>query len=220
VVCWVESGSKPNGLCPFGVKNARGVSFSGGKRGGCGENIGGCGENVENSGEKCKFAGEKKLYHMAYHRKVLQRHMEQAIAAGALVGGKRKRPPDDEVVKLNDYKAAALLEGMDNFLRASMIRAGVLKAKIKGIVYRKKVYEQALHLYRSNVRKVLQKMSSKVLAAVALGATSGTLKAYHCMHSLEREISGNPSALPRATEVSEAVKLIWDKCNEDLDPAA
>ena len=63
VVCWVESGSKPNGLCPFGVKNARGVSFSGEKRGGCGENIGGCGEKVENSGEKCKFAGEKKLYH-------------------------------------------------------------------------------------------------------------------------------------------------------------
>ena len=63
MVFWVESGSKPNGLCPFGVKNARGVSFSGEKRGVCGENIGGCGEKVENSGEKCKFAGEKKLYH-------------------------------------------------------------------------------------------------------------------------------------------------------------
>ena len=63
VVCWAESGFKPNGLCRFGVKNARGVSFSGEKRGGCGENIGGCGEKVENSGEKCKFAGEKKLYH-------------------------------------------------------------------------------------------------------------------------------------------------------------
>ena len=63
VVCWAESGSKPNGLCRFGVKNARGVSFSGEKRGGCGENIRGCGEKVENSGEKCKFAGEKKMYH-------------------------------------------------------------------------------------------------------------------------------------------------------------
>jgi hypothetical protein len=51
-------------LCPFGVKNARGVSFSGEKRGGGGENIGVCGEKVENSGEKCKFAGEKKLYHL------------------------------------------------------------------------------------------------------------------------------------------------------------
>jgi hypothetical protein len=60
VVCWAESGSKPNGLCRFGVKNARGVSFSGEKRGVCGENRGGCGEKVENSGEKCKFAGEKK----------------------------------------------------------------------------------------------------------------------------------------------------------------
>jgi hypothetical protein len=40
-VCWAESGSKPNGLCRFGVKNARGVSFSGEKRWGCGENMGG-----------------------------------------------------------------------------------------------------------------------------------------------------------------------------------
>jgi hypothetical protein len=63
VVCWAESGFKPNGLCRFGVKNAREVSFSGEKRGGCGENVGGCGEKVENSGEKCKFAGEKKMYH-------------------------------------------------------------------------------------------------------------------------------------------------------------
>jgi hypothetical protein len=46
VVCWAESGCKPNGLCRFGVKNARGVSFSGEKRGGCGENVGGCGEKV------------------------------------------------------------------------------------------------------------------------------------------------------------------------------
>ena len=53
---------------------------------------------------------------MAYHRKVLHRHLEQAIDAGALVEGKRKRPPDKDVVKLNDYKAAALLEGMDNYL--------------------------------------------------------------------------------------------------------
>ena len=68
VVCWVESGSKPNGLCPFGVKNARGVSFSGEKRGGCGENIGGGGEKVEKSGEKCKFAGEKKMYHQVLVR--------------------------------------------------------------------------------------------------------------------------------------------------------
>jgi hypothetical protein len=51
-------------LCRFGVKNARGVSFSGENIGGCGENIGGCGEKVENSGEKCKFAGEKKMYHV------------------------------------------------------------------------------------------------------------------------------------------------------------
>ena len=57
VVC---SGSKQNGLCRIGVKNARGVSFSGEKRGGCGENREGCVEKVENSGEKCKFAGEKK----------------------------------------------------------------------------------------------------------------------------------------------------------------
>ncbi len=63
VVCWAESGSKPNVLCRFGVKNARRVSFSGEKRGGCGEKRGRCGQKVENSGEKCKFAGEKKLYH-------------------------------------------------------------------------------------------------------------------------------------------------------------
>ena len=61
VVCWAESGSKPNGLCRFGVKNTRGVSFSGEKRGGCGE-------KVENSGEKCKFAGEKKMYHIDLHK--------------------------------------------------------------------------------------------------------------------------------------------------------
>jgi hypothetical protein len=63
VVCWAESGSKQNGLCRFGVKNARGVSFSGENIGVCGNSIGGCGEKVENSGEKCKFAGEKKMYH-------------------------------------------------------------------------------------------------------------------------------------------------------------
>ena len=70
--------------------------------------------------------------------------MERAILAGGRVGGKRARPPDDDVVKLNDYKADALLEGMDNSLRAAMIRG--LTLLIKRIVYRKRVYEQGLRL--------------------------------------------------------------------------
>jgi hypothetical protein len=54
---------QPNGLCRFRVNNARGVSFSGEKRGICGENIGGGWRKSGKqslSGEKCKFAGEKK----------------------------------------------------------------------------------------------------------------------------------------------------------------
>ena len=58
----------------------------------------------------------------AYHHKILRHCMERAIEAGARVGGKRARPLEDDVVKLNDYKAAALLEGMDNSLRAAIIR--------------------------------------------------------------------------------------------------
>ena len=38
--------------------------------------------------------------------------MKRSIEAGARVGGKRARPPEDDVVKLNDYKAASLLQGM------------------------------------------------------------------------------------------------------------
>ena len=95
--------------------------------------------------------------------------MDRAIEAGALIGRKRERPSDTEVVKLNDYKAAALLAGMDNSLRAGMLRA--LKPRIWRIVHRKKVYEEALRLYRSKVREKRQKMSSKVRAAVILGAT-------------------------------------------------
>jgi hypothetical protein len=77
-----------NGLCRFGVKNARGVSFSGEKRGVCGENIGGCGEKVENSGKKCNFAGGKKMYHVSSPSKTAQ------AAAGAGAAG----APADMVV--------------------------------------------------------------------------------------------------------------------------
>lgn len=48
--------------------------------------------------------------------------MDCAIEAGVRVGGKRARPPKDDVVKLNCYKAVALLEGMDHSLRAAMFR--------------------------------------------------------------------------------------------------
>ena len=98
--------------------------------------------------------------------------MERAIEAGARVRGKRARPPEDDVVELNDYKAAALLEGMDSSLRAAMISG--LKPQIKRIVYRKRVYEQALRLYRDKARQKRQKITNKFLAAVALGATSGS----------------------------------------------
>jgi hypothetical protein len=32
-MCWAESGCEPNGLCRFRVKNARGLYFSGQKKG-------------------------------------------------------------------------------------------------------------------------------------------------------------------------------------------
>ena len=129
----------------------------------------------------------------SYHQRALKLHMDRAIDAGARVGGKRERPPDDDVVKLNDYKAAALLEGMDNSLRAAMTRG--LMPRIKGLIYRKKVYEKALRLYRSKVRAKRQKMSSKVMAAVTLGATSGSVRAFKSIRRLERVITGQPSAL-------------------------
>ena len=150
----------------------------------------------------------------SYHHKTLKQCMDSAIAAGARVGGKRARPPEDDVVKLNDYKAAALLEGMDNSLRAAMIRG--LKPRIKRIVYRKRVYEQALRLYRDKVCQKRQKITNKIRAAVALGATSGSLKAYKSIRALEREITGQPSAVPGPEAVAEAVRRIWDDCTTDL----
>ena len=133
-------------------------------------------------------------------------HIDRAIESGATVLGKRERPPEDDKVKLSDWKAAALLKGMDNSLRAGLLRQ--LKPRIKRQIYRKRVYEQALRLHRKIVRHKRQEMSNKIRSAVALGATSGTLKAYKSVSSIEWEIRGEASALPPASEV-EAVEHIW-----------
>ena len=123
---------------------------------------------------------------------------------------------EGDVVKLNDYKAAALIEGMDNSQKAAMIRG--LKQRIKRILCCKRVYEQALRLYRDNLKvcQKRQKITHKIRAAVALGATSGSLKAYKCIRALEREITGQPSAVPGSEAVAEAVKKIWNDCTTDL----
>ena len=98
-------------------------------------------------------------------------HIDRAIESGATVLGKRERPPEDDKVKLSDWKAAALLKGMDNSLRAGLLRQ--LKPRINRQIYRKRVYEQALRLHRKIVRHKRQKMSNKFRSTVALGATSG-----------------------------------------------
>ena len=53
-----------------------------------------------------------------YHRNVLQTYINRIIEAGASVPGKRERPPEDDRVRLSNWKAAVLLKGMDNSLKA------------------------------------------------------------------------------------------------------
>ena len=68
-----------------------------------------------------------------------------------------------------------------------MIRC--LKPRIQRLVRRKRLYEQALLLYRDKVRQKRQKITNKIRAAVALGATSGSPKVYktESICTLERD---------------------------------
>ena len=43
-----------------------------------------------------------------------------------------------------------------------------------------------------------------------------SLKAYESIRALEREITGQPSAIPGPEAVAEAVRRIWDDCTTDL----
>jgi hypothetical protein len=59
-------------------------------------------------------------------------------------------------------------------------------------------------------------MSHKIWAALAMGATSGSIKALTNFRQLERQITGAPSALPTPAEVSDGVKHIFDDCEKQI----
>ena len=69
------------------------------------------------------------------------------IEAGASVLGKREHPPgpEDDRIRLSDWKAAVRLKCMDNSLRACLLRQ--LKQRINRHIYRKRVHEQALRIH-------------------------------------------------------------------------
>jgi hypothetical protein len=79
VVCWAESGSKPNGLFRFSVKNTSCLSFSGEKRGGVAKERGGVAKKrktVEKSAnllakKKCIIGPEDQGTHLCLWNNVL-----------------------------------------------------------------------------------------------------------------------------------------------------
>ena len=86
-----------------------------------------------------------------------------------------------------------ILASADSSLKAGILRT--LKARIDRIVHYTSVYDAVMRRHRKEVRARRKSTYAKIMAAVTLRATGGTIRGLAAFRRLERKGSGNVSGV-------------------------
>ncbi len=111
--------------------------------------------------------------------------------------------------------AQVILASADSSLKAGMLRT--LKARIDRIVHYTSVYDAVMRRHRKEVRARRKSTYAKIMAAVTLRATGGTIRGLAAFRRLERRSSGCVSAVSNMAEAGQGAHLVWDHVTGDLD---
>ncbi len=111
--------------------------------------------------------------------------------------------------------AQVILASADSSLKAGMLRT--LKARIDRIVHYTSVYDAVMRRHRKEVRTRRKSTYAKIMAAVTLRATGGTIRGLAAFRRLERKSSGNVSGVASVAEAGEGSEIVWEHVKGDLD---
>ncbi len=114
-------------------------------------------------------------------------------------------PPESDTKAHNDYKAKVILASDDSSLKAGMLLK--LKARIDRIVHYTSVYDAVMRRHRTEVLARRKSTYAKIMAAVTLRATGGTIRGLAAFHRLEQKSSGCVSAVANVSEAGEGRRL-------------
>ncbi len=92
-----------------------------------------------------------------------------------------------------------------------------LKARVDRIVHYTSVYDAVMRRHRDEVRTRPKSTYAKIMAAVTLRATGGTIRCLAAFRRLERKSSGNASGVASAAEAGEGSEIVWEHVKGDLD---
>ena len=116
---------------------------------------------------------------------------------------------------LNAVGAQVILASADSSLKAGLLRT--LKARIDRIVHYTSVYDAVMRRHRKEVRARRKSTYAKIMAAVTLRATGGTIRGLAAFRRLERKSSGNVSGVANVEEAGEGSEIVWEHVKGDLD---
>ena len=111
--------------------------------------------------------------------------------------------------------AQVILASADSSLKAGLLRT--LKARIDRIVHYSSVYDAVMRRHRKEVRARRKSTYAKVMAAVTLRATGGTIRGLAAFRRLERKSSGCISGVSNVGDVGEGSEIVWEHVEGDLD---
>ncbi len=94
-----------------------------------------------------------------------------------------------------------ILASADSSLKAGMLRT--LKARIDRIVHYSSVYDAAMRRHRKEVRSRRKSTYAKIMAAVTMRATGGTIRALAAFCRLERNLNESCPAASAVLQLSE-----------------
>jgi hypothetical protein len=92
-----------------------------------------------------------------------------------------------------------------------------LKARIDRIVHYSSVYDAAMRRHSKEVLSRRKSTYVKIMAAVALRATCGTIRGLAAFRRLERKSSGCVSAVASVGGAEEGSEIVWGHVKGDLD---
>ena len=112
-------------------------------------------------------------------------------------------------------EAQVILASADSSLKAGILRT--LKARIDRIVHYSSVYDAVMRRHRKEVRTRRKSTYAKIMTAVTLRATGGTIRGLVAFRRLERKGSGQVSSVSTVAEAGEGAGIVWEHVSGDLD---
>ena len=108
-----------------------------------------------------------------------------------------------------------ILASANSSLKAGMLQT--LKARIDRIIHYPSVYDAAMPRHSKEVRSRRKSTHAKIMAAVTLQATGGTIRGLAAFRRLERKSSGCVSGVATVGEAGEGSEIVWGHVKGDLD---